>query len=92
MNVPLAEAARGQVARRDAAQRVDADPAAATATQVGAGSSIENRAVAVPKEFRDDVVRMAHGREVGVHFKQIAADFGISESCLRGQAGDEDEP
>ncbi len=35
-----------------------------------------------PKEFRDDVVRVAWNREPGVHLKQIAADFGISESCL----------
>ncbi|GAA3606525.1 transposase [Marihabitans asiaticum] len=35
-----------------------------------------------PKEFRDDVVRLARNREPGVHLKQIAADFGISESCL----------
>jgi transposase len=35
-----------------------------------------------PKEFRDDVVRVARNREPGVHLKQLAADFGISESCL----------
>ncbi len=35
-----------------------------------------------PKEFRDDVVRVARNREPGVHLKQIAADFGMSESCL----------
>lgn len=35
-----------------------------------------------PKEFRDDVIRVARNREPGVHLKQIAADFGISESCL----------
>lgn len=35
-----------------------------------------------PQEFRDDVVRVARNREPGVHLKQIAADFGISESCL----------
>ena len=35
-----------------------------------------------PKEFRDDVVRVARNREPGVHLKQIAADFGISESYL----------
>jgi len=34
-----------------------------------------------PKEFRDDVVRVARNREPGVHLKQIAADFGISETC-----------
>ncbi len=35
-----------------------------------------------PKEFRDDVVRVARNREPGHKLKQIAADFGISESCL----------
>lgn len=35
-----------------------------------------------PKEFRDDVVRVARNREPGQHLRQIAADFGISESCL----------
>jgi transposase len=35
-----------------------------------------------PREFREDVVRVALNREPGVHLKQIAADFGISESCL----------
>jgi len=35
-----------------------------------------------PKEFREDVVRVARGREPGQQLKQIAADFGISESCL----------
>jgi transposase-like protein len=35
-----------------------------------------------PREFRDDVVRVARNRGPGVHLKQIAADFGISESCL----------
>ena len=35
-----------------------------------------------PREFREDVVRVARNREPGVHLKQIAADFGISESCL----------
>lgn len=35
-----------------------------------------------PKEFRDDVTRVAGYREPGVQLKQIAADFGISESRL----------
>ena len=35
-----------------------------------------------PKEFRDDVVRVARNREPGQQRGQIAADFGISESCL----------
>ena len=36
-----------------------------------------------PKEFRDDVVNVARSREPGQSTKQIAADFGIAESCLR---------
>jgi transposase len=35
-----------------------------------------------PKEFREDVIRVARGREPGVRIKDIAADFGITESCL----------
>jgi len=35
-----------------------------------------------PKEFRDDVVRVAQQGESGVTLKQVAKDFGISESCL----------
>ena len=35
-----------------------------------------------PREFRDDVVRVARSREPDVMLKTIAADFGISESCL----------
>jgi transposase-like protein len=35
-----------------------------------------------PKEFREDVVRVARSREPGTRLKDIAADFGISESCL----------
>jgi transposase-like protein len=35
-----------------------------------------------PKEFREDVVRVARGREPGQTVKEVAADFGISESCL----------
>ncbi len=35
-----------------------------------------------PKEFREDVVRVARHREPETLLKQIAADFGISESCL----------
>ncbi len=34
-----------------------------------------------PKEFRDDVVAIARRGEAPV--RQIAKDFGISESCLR---------
>ena len=36
-----------------------------------------------PREFRDDVVNVARGRVPGKTIKQIAADFGIAESCLR---------
>ena len=35
-----------------------------------------------PREFREDVVRVARSREEGVTLKQVAKDFGISESCL----------
>ena len=35
-----------------------------------------------PREFREDVVRVARNRGPGQTVKQIAADFGISESCL----------
>ena len=37
-----------------------------------------------PKEFREDVIRVARNREPGQTLRQIAADFGISESCLTG--------
>lgn len=36
-----------------------------------------------PREFREDVIRVARSREPGVRIKDIAADFGITESCLR---------
>ncbi|BDH56580.1 transposase-like protein IS3/IS911 [Tsukamurella sp. PLM1] len=36
-----------------------------------------------PREFRDDVVGAARRREDGVTIKQIAADFGVSETCLQ---------
>jgi transposase len=35
-----------------------------------------------PQEFRDDVVNVVRNRDPGQHLRQIAADFGISESCL----------
>ena len=35
-----------------------------------------------PKEFRDDVVRVARNREDGVTIEQIAADFGIHAMTL----------
>ena len=36
-----------------------------------------------PREFREDVVRVARGRDAGVPLRKIAADFGISETCLQ---------
>lgn len=36
-----------------------------------------------PQEFRDDVMNVAQNRELGQTIKQIAADFGIAEPCLR---------
>lgn len=35
-----------------------------------------------PKEFRDDVVRVARSREPGVELSQIAKDFGIHFTTL----------
>jgi transposase-like protein len=35
-----------------------------------------------PKEFRDDVVRVAMNREPGVELSQVAADFGIHFTTL----------
>ena len=35
-----------------------------------------------PREFREDVIRVARNREPHVMLKTIAKDFGISESCL----------
>lgn len=37
---------------------------------------------AYPKEFRDDVIRVALNREPGVTVAQIATDFGISAGTL----------
>lgn len=37
-----------------------------------------------PKEFREDVVEVARRRDAGVTLKQVATEFGISESCLTG--------
>jgi transposase len=37
-----------------------------------------------PREFREDVIRVARQREPGVRLADVAADFGISESCLNG--------
>jgi len=38
---------------------------------------------AYPKEFRDDVAAVALRHEPGVTIRQIAEDFGISETCLQ---------
>ena len=35
-----------------------------------------------PREYRDDVVRVARSREPGVSLEQIAADFGIHGTTL----------
>jgi len=35
-----------------------------------------------PREFRDDVVRVARSREDGVTIAQIAKDFGVHEMTL----------
>jgi transposase-like protein len=35
-----------------------------------------------PQEFRDDVVRVARGREPGVTVEQIAKDFGVHPMTL----------
>ena len=35
-----------------------------------------------PREFRDDVVRVARGREPGVTVEQIAKDFGVHPMTL----------
>src|SRR3974390_1541308 len=35
-----------------------------------------------PKEFRDDVIAVARSRPKDTTLKQIAIDFGISDSCL----------
>lgn len=35
-----------------------------------------------PKEFRDDVVRVARRRDPGVTLEQVAADFGVHPMTL----------
>ena len=35
-----------------------------------------------PSEFREDVVRVARGREAGVSLEQVAADFGVHPMTL----------
>ncbi|MGB6058580.1 MAG: hypothetical protein WBF71_09975 [Microthrixaceae bacterium] len=37
---------------------------------------------AYPREFREDVINVARNREPDVPLRTIAADFGISETCL----------
>ena len=37
----------------------------------------------IPKEIRDSVMAVAQCRQDGVTIKQIAHDFGISETCLQ---------
>jgi transposase len=36
-----------------------------------------------PREFREDVVAVARGRDSGVTLRRVAEDFGISETCLQ---------
>ncbi len=36
-----------------------------------------------PREFREDVVRVARGRESGVTLEQIANDFGVHPMTLQ---------
>ena len=45
---------------------------------------------AYPREFREDVVRVARNREPGVRLADIAKDFAISESCLNNWLKDAD--
>lgn len=50
-----------------------------------------------PKEFREDVVRVARNREPGVTLEQIAADFGVHPITLskwlrRAAVGDGAKP
>ncbi|MEV0690320.1 transposase [Streptomyces sp. NPDC050388] len=35
-----------------------------------------------PKEFREDVARVARNREPGVTLEQVAADFGVHPASL----------
>ena len=37
-----------------------------------------------PREFREDVIRVARSREPDTRLADIAKDFGISASCLNG--------
>ncbi len=49
---------------------------------------------AYPSEFRDDVIRVARNRETGIPLREVATDFGISETCLANwlKAADPDGP
>ena len=48
---------------------------------------------AYPREFREDVNPVAGNRGPGVRIRDIAEDFGISESCLNNwlRQADRDE-
>ena len=35
-----------------------------------------------PKEFREDMIWVARGRERGIHLKQVATDFGVSDELI----------
>ena len=50
-----------------------------------------------PREFREDVVRVARNREPGVTLEQVAADFGVHPTSLTkwlrlAEAEDRGEP
>ena len=49
----------------------------------GAAGRMLTMPKAYPREFRDDVVKVAQRREAGGMIKQIADDFGICEVCLQ---------
>ena len=38
---------------------------------------------AFPKEFKEDVLRVALSRDSSTSLEQVATDFGISASCLQ---------
>lgn len=44
-----------------------------------------------PKEFRADVVRVAQQRDSGVTIGQVAADLGVSTSCLQRWLNEENK-
>jgi transposase len=48
----------------------------------GAGWKDVTVARPYPREFRDDVVRVARNRDAGVTIEQIAADFGVHPMTL----------